>query len=46
MVSPPNRDRLTIRFNPLKMLDLILSLSKEEATLSAFFSILRGATLL
>jgi hypothetical protein len=39
-VSPPNRDKLTMRFKPLKRLDLILSLSKDEDTFSGFFSIL------
>jgi hypothetical protein len=34
-VSPPNRDRLTMRVKPLKTLDLILSLSKDEAGISA-----------
>jgi two-component system response regulator len=29
-VSPPNRDKLTMRFKPLKELDLILSLSKDD----------------
>jgi hypothetical protein len=33
-VSPPNRDKLTMRFKPLKGLDLILSLSKDEDTAS------------
>jgi hypothetical protein len=39
-VSLPNRDKLTMRFKPLKSLDLILSLSKDEDTFSGFFSIL------
>jgi hypothetical protein len=39
-VSPPNRDKLTMRLKPLKRLDLILSLSKDEDTFSGFFSIL------
>jgi hypothetical protein len=29
-VSAPNRDKLTMMFRPLKRLDLILSLSKDE----------------
>jgi len=29
-VSPPNRDKLTIRTKPLITLNLILSLSKDE----------------
>ncbi len=29
-VSPPYRDKLTMRFKPLKKRDLILSLSKDE----------------
>ena len=33
-------DTLTMRFKPLKSLHLILSLSKDEAGISAFFSIL------
>jgi hypothetical protein len=37
-VSPPNRDKLTMRIDSLKTLDLILSLSKDEAKLSGFFS--------
>ena len=37
-VSAPNRDKLTMRINSLKTLDLILSLSKDEARLSGFFS--------
>ena len=41
-VSPPNRDKLTIRLKPLKRLDLILSLSKDEDTFSGFFNILLG----
>ena len=39
-VSPPNRDKLTMRSKPLSTLGLILSLSKDEATDSCFFSIL------
>jgi len=35
-------DRLTMRFKPLKSLDLILSLSKDEAEISGFFSSLLG----
>ncbi|MGA9549310.1 MAG: hypothetical protein WBS14_16770 [Rhodomicrobium sp.] len=35
-VSAPNRDRLTMRSKPLKTLDLILSLSKDEAQIQAF----------
>ncbi len=35
-VSTPNRDKLTMRFKPLKSLGLILSLSKDEAKNSAF----------
>jgi hypothetical protein len=42
-VSPPNRDKLTMRFKPLKRLDLILSLSKDEDTFSGFFSSLLKA---
>jgi hypothetical protein len=44
-VSPPNRDKLTMRAKPLKTRDLILSLSKPhpslskgEAKISCFFS--------
>jgi hypothetical protein len=37
-VSPPNRDRLTMRAKPLKTRDLILSLSKDKAKISCFFS--------
>jgi hypothetical protein len=37
-VSTPNRDRLTMRAKPLKTRDLILSLSKDEAKISCFFS--------
>ena len=33
-VSPPNRDKLTMRAKPLKTRDLILSLSKDEAKLA------------
>ena len=36
-VSPPNRDKLTMRPKPLNTLGLILSLSKDEATDSALF---------
>jgi hypothetical protein len=39
-VSPPNRDKLTMGFKPLKRRGLILSLSKDEDTFSGFFSIL------
>jgi hypothetical protein len=35
-VSPPNRDKLTMRAKPLKTLNLILSLSKDEAQIQAF----------
>jgi hypothetical protein len=35
-MSPPNRDRLTMRVNPLRTLDLILSLSKEEGRFHGF----------
>jgi hypothetical protein len=37
MVSPPNRDKLTMRINSLKTLNLILSLSKDEAKISGFY---------
>jgi hypothetical protein len=37
-VSPPNRDKLTMRAKPLKTRDLILSLSKDEAKISCLFS--------
>ena len=37
-VSPPNRDKLTMRAKPLKTRDLILSLSKDEAKILCFFS--------
>jgi hypothetical protein len=37
-VSPPNCNKLTMRINSLKTLDLILSLSKDEAKISGFFS--------
>jgi hypothetical protein len=37
-VSLPNRDRLTMGTKPLKTRDLILSLSKDEAKISRFFS--------
>ena len=43
-VSLPNRDRLTMRFNPFKTLGLILSLSKDEAKISCFFSSLLNET--
>ena len=33
-----DRDRLTMRAKPLKTRDLILSLSKDEAKISCFFS--------
>ena len=39
-VSPPNRDELTMRSKPLKSLHLILSLPKDAAWISAFFSTL------
>jgi hypothetical protein len=39
-MSPPNRYKLTIRANALKTLNLILSLSKDEVWIFAFFSIL------
>jgi hypothetical protein len=39
-VSPPNRDKLTMRFKPLKSPHVILSLSKDEAGISALFGIL------
>jgi len=35
-------EKLTMRFKPLKSLYLILSLSKDEAEISAFFSIMRS----
>ena len=41
-VSPPNRDKLTMRAKPLKTRDLILSLSEDEAKISCFFSSLLG----
>jgi len=44
-VSPPNRDKLTMRSKPLKLLYLILSLSKDGAKIFAFFSILLKRTL-
>jgi hypothetical protein len=44
-VSPSNRDKLTMRFKPLKGLDLILSLSKDEDTFSGIVSILLVFTL-
>ncbi len=44
-VSPPNRDKLTMRLKPLKRLDIILSLSQDEDTFSGFFSILLGIRL-
>ena len=37
MVSPPNRDKLTMRMNSLKTLNLILSSSKDGAKISCFF---------
>jgi hypothetical protein len=40
--SCPWFDRLTMRMNSLKTLDLILSLSKYEAKISCFFSSLLG----
>jgi hypothetical protein len=36
--EPPNRDKLTMRFKPLKLLGLILSLLRDEAKSAAFFS--------
>ncbi len=39
-VSLPNRDKVTMRSTPLNSLTLILSLSKDEAWISAFFSTL------
>ena len=42
-VSPPNRDRLTMRTKPLIMLNLILGLSKDGAKFPRFFRILRSA---
>jgi hypothetical protein len=36
MVSPPNRDKLTMRFKPLNSLHLILSPSKDEAGIPHF----------
>jgi len=38
----PRFEKLTMRFKPLKSLYLILSLSKDEAGISAFFSIMRS----
>jgi len=35
-------DKLTMRARPLKTRDLILSLSKDEAKISCFFSSLLG----
>jgi hypothetical protein len=43
-MSPMVR-KLTMRFKPLKRLDLILSLSKDEDTFSGFFSILLGGVI-
>jgi hypothetical protein len=37
-VSPPNRDKLTMRSKPLRSPYLILSLSKDEALIFAFFA--------
>ena len=37
IVSPPNRDKLTMRINSLKTLNLILSLSKDEAKILGFY---------
>jgi hypothetical protein len=37
-VSPPNRDKLTMRVKPLKTRDLILSLSKDGTKIPYFFS--------
>jgi hypothetical protein len=45
-VSPPNRDKLTMRINALKTLNLILSLSKDEVWIFAFFSILLNALMI
>ncbi len=42
-MSLPNRDKLTMRFKPLKRLDLILGPSKDEDTFSGFFSRLLAA---
>jgi hypothetical protein len=39
-------DKLTMRAKPLKARDLILSLSKDEVWIFAFFSILLGRQLL
>ncbi len=39
-VSLPNRDRLTMSINPLKTLDLILSLSKDEGGFHDFWPVL------
>jgi hypothetical protein len=44
-VSPPNRDKLTMRFKSLKSLGLILSLSKNEALNPTFFCNLRETRL-
>jgi len=41
-VSLPNRDKLIMRAKPLKIRDLILSLSKDEAKISCCFSSLLG----
>ncbi len=43
IVNLPNRDKLTMRLKPLKTRDHILSLSKDEALVSAVFSILQSA---
>jgi hypothetical protein len=43
MVSLPNHDKLTMRFRPLKLLGLILSLSKDEKRISTFSSSCHGA---
>jgi len=45
-VSPPNRDKLTMRSKPLKFLYLILSLSKDEVWIFAFFSIVLNALMI
>jgi hypothetical protein len=44
MVSLPNRDKLTMRFKPLKRLDLILSLSKDEDTSAGLARLLKGVS--
>ena len=37
-VRPPNRDKLSMRSKSLRSLYLILSLSKDEALIFAFFA--------